>query len=48
MWRGWTSQTAADDYERFLVGELFPSMRRVEGFLRADVLGVLMAARSRL
>lgn len=38
MWRGWTSQAAADDYELFLLGELFPSMRRIEGFLGADVL----------
>jgi heme-degrading monooxygenase HmoA len=38
MWRGWTTQAAADDYERFLFGEMFPSMRSIEGFLGADVL----------
>lgn len=38
MWRGWTSRTDADDYERSLLGELFPSMRSIEGFLGADVL----------
>jgi antibiotic biosynthesis monooxygenase (ABM) superfamily enzyme len=38
MWRGWTSQTAADDYARFLLDELFPGMRDIPGFLGADVL----------
>jgi antibiotic biosynthesis monooxygenase (ABM) superfamily enzyme len=38
MWRGWTSQAAADDYERFLIDELFPSMRQIPGFRGADVL----------
>jgi antibiotic biosynthesis monooxygenase (ABM) superfamily enzyme len=38
MWRGWTSPEAADDYERFLLEELFPSMRSISGFLGADVL----------
>jgi hypothetical protein len=38
MWRGWTKHTAADDYERFLLEELFPSMRNIRGFLGADVL----------
>ncbi len=38
MWRGWTSLAAADDYERFLLEELFPSMRGIDGFLGADVL----------
>jgi hypothetical protein len=38
MWRGWTSGGAADDYERFLLAELFPSMRSIDGFLGADVL----------
>ena len=38
MWRGWTSEAAADDYERFLLEELFPSMRQIEGFRGADVL----------
>jgi antibiotic biosynthesis monooxygenase (ABM) superfamily enzyme len=38
MWRGWTSQMAADDYERFVLDELFPSMRSIPGFLGADAL----------
>ena len=38
MWRGWTAQAAADDYERFLLDELFPSMLRIKGFRGADVL----------
>jgi antibiotic biosynthesis monooxygenase (ABM) superfamily enzyme len=38
MWRGWTDHAGADDYERFLLDELFPSMRRISGFLGADVL----------
>jgi antibiotic biosynthesis monooxygenase (ABM) superfamily enzyme len=38
MWRGWTSQMAADDYERFLLDQLFPSMRGIPGFLGAEVL----------
>jgi antibiotic biosynthesis monooxygenase (ABM) superfamily enzyme len=38
VWRGWTSEAAADDYERFLLDELFPSMRHIAGFRGADVL----------
>ena len=38
MWRGWTSPAAADDYEHFLLTELFPSMRGIAGFLGAEVL----------
>src|SRR5262245_54064205 len=38
MWRGWADPAAADDYERFLLDELFPSMRRISGFLGAEVL----------
>lgn len=38
MWRGWTLPRDADAYERFLLDELFPSMRQIEGFLGADVL----------
>jgi len=38
MWRGWTTQAAADDYERFLLHDLFPSMRQIHGFRGADVL----------
>ena len=38
LWRGWTRAADADAYERFLVGDLFPSMRRIAGFRGADVL----------
>ena len=32
MWRGWTATADADAYERFLLDELFPSMRDIPGF----------------
>jgi heme-degrading monooxygenase HmoA len=38
MWRGWTASEDADAYEAFLLGELFPSMRQIDGFRGADVL----------
>ena len=38
LWRGWTTIEDADAYERFLLCELFPSMRDIPGFLGADVL----------
>jgi antibiotic biosynthesis monooxygenase (ABM) superfamily enzyme len=38
MWRGWTAAANADDYERFLLDELFPSMRSIPGFVGAEVL----------
>jgi antibiotic biosynthesis monooxygenase (ABM) superfamily enzyme len=38
MWRGWTGEEDADSYQRFLLEELFPSMRDIPGFLGADVL----------
>jgi heme-degrading monooxygenase HmoA len=38
MWRGWTTPEAADDYERFLLDDLFPSMRAIPGFIGAEVL----------
>jgi antibiotic biosynthesis monooxygenase (ABM) superfamily enzyme len=38
LWRGWTTTENADPYERFLLGDLFPSMRRIAGFRGADVL----------
>jgi heme-degrading monooxygenase HmoA len=38
LWRGWTADGDADDYERFLLQELFPGMRTIEGFLGANVL----------
>jgi antibiotic biosynthesis monooxygenase (ABM) superfamily enzyme len=38
LWRGWTSAENADPYERFLLEELYPSMRGITGFRGADVL----------
>jgi len=38
MWRGWTLPENADAYERFLLDELFPAMRDIPGFVRAEVL----------
>jgi antibiotic biosynthesis monooxygenase (ABM) superfamily enzyme len=38
LWRGWTSIDNANAYERFLLDELFPSMREISGFRSADVL----------
>jgi hypothetical protein len=38
MWRGWTAPANANAYERFLLSELFPSMRNIRGFRGADVL----------
>ena len=38
LWRGWTKPDNADDYERFLLDELFPSMREIAGFIDADIL----------
>ena len=38
LWRGWTKPHDADHYERFLLDELFPSMRELVGFIGADVL----------
>jgi heme-degrading monooxygenase HmoA len=38
MWRGWTAAENADQYERFLLTELFPSMRTIAGFRGAEVL----------
>jgi mannose-6-phosphate isomerase-like protein (cupin superfamily) len=38
LWRGWTRPADADAYERFLLDELFPSMRSIDGFTGADVL----------
>jgi hypothetical protein len=38
MWHGWTGPEDADAYQRFLLDELFPSMRRIPGFHGADVL----------
>ena len=38
LWRGWTATEDADAYQRFLLDELFPSMRAIDGFQGADVL----------
>jgi len=38
LWRGWTTPDLADDYERFLLDQLFPAMREIPGFLGADLL----------
>ena len=38
MWRGWTSPSDADDYERFLRTELFPEVAKLPGFLGARIL----------
>jgi hypothetical protein len=38
MWRGWTAPQNAEAYERFLLDELFPSMRAIPGFRGAEIL----------
>jgi antibiotic biosynthesis monooxygenase (ABM) superfamily enzyme len=38
MWRGWTTLVDADDYQSFLLDELFPTIRSISGFLGAEVL----------
>jgi hypothetical protein len=38
LWRGWTATENAVAYERFLLSELFPSMRSIPGFRGAEVL----------
>ena len=38
MWRGWTASEQADAYGRFLLADLFPSLRTIPGFLGGDVL----------
>jgi hypothetical protein len=38
LWRGWTAAEDADAYQRFLLTELFPSMREIPGFRGAEVL----------
>ena len=38
VWRGFTAAEDADAYERFLLTQLFPSMRSIPGFLGAEVL----------
>jgi antibiotic biosynthesis monooxygenase (ABM) superfamily enzyme len=38
IWHGWTTAANADAYEAFLRTRMFPSMRRVDGFLGGDLL----------
>lgn len=38
VWRGWTAPDDADAYERFLREDLFPQVRRLEGFRGAHIL----------
>ena len=38
LWRGWTGVEDADAYERFLLTDLFPAMRKIPGFRGADIL----------
>ena len=38
MWHGWTKPHDADTYETLLRDEMFPSMRRIEGFEDAYLL----------
>jgi hypothetical protein len=38
LWRGWTAGNKADEYERFLIEDLFPSMRGIRGFDGATLL----------
>jgi antibiotic biosynthesis monooxygenase (ABM) superfamily enzyme len=38
MWRGWTATEDADDYQRFLTDDLFPQVRRIDGFAGAQIL----------
>lgn len=37
-WRGLAKADRAADYERHLLGETLPSLRRIEGFLGADIV----------
>jgi heme-degrading monooxygenase HmoA len=38
MWHGWTKPQNADAYEDLLRNEMFPSMRRIQGFEGAYLL----------
>ena len=38
IWHGWTRLENADTYENLLRDDMFPSMRRVEGFTGAHLL----------
>jgi antibiotic biosynthesis monooxygenase (ABM) superfamily enzyme len=38
LWRGWTVPGNAAAYEEFLRSKMFPSIRRVPGYLGADLL----------
>jgi hypothetical protein len=38
MWHGWTKPQNADAYENLLRDHMFPSMRRIDGFVDACLL----------
>jgi hypothetical protein len=38
VWRGWIRAGDADPYERFVRTELFPEVRRLDGFRGAHIL----------
>jgi len=38
VWHGWTKPENADAYEHLLRDEMFPSMRRIQGFEAAHLL----------
>jgi antibiotic biosynthesis monooxygenase (ABM) superfamily enzyme len=38
LWRGWTSRENAEAYELFLREHIFPTMKRVPGFVGAELL----------
>jgi len=38
MWHGWTKPENADAYEKLLRNEMFPGMRRIQGFEGACLL----------
>ena len=37
-WRGLAKMERASEYERHLIDETFPALRRIDGFLGADIL----------
>jgi heme-degrading monooxygenase HmoA len=38
VWHGWTRPENADAYEKLLRSEVFPGIRRIDGFRGADLL----------
>jgi hypothetical protein len=46
LWRGWTRTADADAYERFLLDELFPSMRGEVAFVTLTRFDSLEAVRA--